>query len=132
MVVSMKKFIRRLFNLDVVNELKLDNQCLRNAAVYEAEKLRAYKAECNRLLDKLKIYNNEREKYVKTWKGLKKFDNNDLYFVVTQGGYYQIQGWKINRNLMSEVTRRAVKNGFVVATRQEAESLQEALKRLAW
>ena len=71
-------------------------------------------------------------KHRKTWKGLSKFEATKYYYVVTQGGYYSIRGFKLIEPYMSEVTRIAVKNGFVVATENEAEDLQRAIQRLGW
>lgn len=129
MVVSMKNFIKRLFNLDRVEQLEFENARLKDC--WEAENQKR-KADVRALDLQLKTYREHLRKYDKTWKGLSKFDDSCVYYVVTQGGYYQIKGWKINKSVMSEVTRRAVKNGFVVSSESEAKRLQEALQRLAW
>lgn len=125
----MKNFIKRLFNLDRVEQLKLENARLKE--YWETEHLNR-KADVGALSLQLNTCRENLRKYEKTWKGLGKFDDNRVYYVVTQGGYYQIKGWKINKSVMSEVTRRAVKNGFVVSSESEAGRLQEALQRLAW
>lgn len=125
----MKKFFKRLFNLDRVEQLELENAKLKELWGVESTKRKTDVRALNLQLDTLREHLRQ---YDKTWKGLSKFDDSRTYYVVTQGGYYQIKGWKLNKGVMSEVTRRAVKNGFVVSSRCEAERLQEALHRLAW
>lgn len=129
MVVSMKNFLKRLFNLDRVEQLELENAKLKELWEVEAEKR---KREVSKLAEQNARLIKDMYECHKTWKGLSKFKDNRVYYVVTQGGYYQITGWKINQKLMTEVTRRAVKNGFVVSSESEAQSLQKALQRLAW
>lgn len=53
-----------------------------------------------------------------------------FYWVVTQGGFHEIRGSRLNSEDYSEVTKRALKNGFVVATREEAEALQSDMRAL--
>lgn len=125
----MRKFFKKLFNLDRVEVLQDQVKSLERLCQAADEKR---KKEVSTLSLQLDTYRGRLQQYEKTWKGLGKFDDNRVYYVVTQGGYYQIKGWKINKSVMTEVTRRAVKNGFVVASESEAKRLQEALQRLAW
>lgn len=125
----MRKLFGKWFYKGQIEALQLEVERLKELWSAEAEKRRVEVSSLNRLLD---TYRERLKIYDKTWKGVSKFDNDRIYFVVTQGGFYEIKGWKVNKGVMSEVTRRAVKSGFVVSSRLEAERLQAALQRLAW
>lgn len=120
----MRNLFRRIFNLDKVETLS--NQ--RDKAESEVEslefQLRTYKDRVEHLENILK------EKDIKGWKPVKNLEKGEFYYVVTQGGYYPIKANTFLFGVVSEVTRRAVKNGFVVSTREEAEALQKAMRGL--
>lgn len=120
----MRNLFRRIFNLDKVETLS--NQ--RDKAKCEVEslefQLRTYKDRIEYLENTLK------EKDIKGWKPVKHLEKGKFYYVVSQGGYYPIKANTFLFGIVSEVTRRAVKNGFVVSTREEAEALQKAMRDL--
>lgn len=62
-------------------------------------------------------------------KGIDVILEHERYWVVTQGGFYEIKGTNLKYNA-SEVTKRAFKNGFVVDSRHKAEELFRRLKNL--
>lgn len=66
----------------------------------------------------------------RNWVTVKHIESNKIYYVVTQGSFYQIVGHKLLREACSEVTRRAFRTGFVVETSREARALQEAIRDL--
>lgn len=66
----------------------------------------------------------------KTWDTIEEIDRAKLYYVVSQGGIYEIKGIRLLVGQYGEVSRRAIKNGFVVATREEALDLQRAMRKL--
>lgn len=66
----------------------------------------------------------------KTWAVVGKIDKGKIYYVVSQGGIYEMKGSRILAGYYGEVSRRAIKNGFVVATRKEALDLQRAMRSL--
>lgn len=120
----MRKLFRRIFNLDKVEML---------------ERMVAYKDGCIETLTKqrndlmgkvarLTKENNDLQK--RKWTVVKNLKKGNVYYVVTQGGYYPTKGNTFLLGAISEVTRRAVKNGFVVNTREEAEALQKAMRDL--
>lgn len=134
----MRNIFRKIFNLDKV-------EMLERMVVYkdgwiatsEKELDRVYK-EVEALNFALRTYKDRveyvenilKEKHIKIWKPVKQYKKGGVYYVVTQGGYYPIKGSTILFNTISEVTHRAVKNGFVVSTREEAEALQKAMRDL--
>lgn len=126
-----KKFYDRLRNVELLRSQKKQILALE-------EKVKAQEVAFNKELSDLRKGNKklqeELKKYHKTWESVSKYDiRSDLtYYVVTQGGYYAIKGWKLKSEVGSEVTKRAYKNGFVVRTEDEAMRLQEAIKRLGW
>lgn len=63
-------------------------------------------------------------------KSVTNIQQDQFYWVVTQGGFHEIRGSRLNSGDYSEVTKRAFKNGFVVATRGEAEALQADMRAL--
>lgn len=125
----MRKFFKKLFNLDRVEVLQAEVSLLKKMLEEQNERT-------NKQISALDENNrNLREELYgtqKMWKGVKQPKERQIYYVVTQGGYHQIMGWKLNKGVMSEVTRRAFKNGFVVETEVEAERLQQAIKKLGW
>lgn len=66
----------------------------------------------------------------KTWTTVERIDRSKLYYVVSQGGIYELKGSKLATGQYQEVSRRAIKNGFIVATREEALDLQRAMRSL--
>lgn len=125
----MCKLFRKLFNLDRVEVLEAEVARFKELWEVEAEKR---SSEVGKLVEQnARLLKNE-YKHRKTWKGLSKFQATKYYYVVTQGGYYSIRGSKLIEPYMSEVTRRAMRNGFVVATEEEAKDLQRAIQRLGW
>lgn len=93
-------------------KLKLEGSEREHEALVEA-----YKELENRVLNK-------------TWRSVTKIDKNKVYYLVTQGGFYEIKGSNLLYRNCSEVSRRAYKNGFIVATRREALDLQSAMRSL--
>lgn len=134
----MRKLFRKIFNLDKVEmlvrkvaykELWIETLIKqRDKAHGEVEalnfELRTYKDRVEHLENILN------KKDIKTWKPVKPYKKGEVYYVVTQGGYFQMKGNTWIYGAVSEVTRRAVLNGFVVSSREEAEALQKAMRDL--
>lgn len=121
-------FLRKLFNLDKLEALTLENERLKQLWELEAQKRLNETTELTAQNKDLRAQLYAQQ--AREWTSVNKFKPNDVYFVVTQGGYYQVKGYRIIRGAITETTKRAIAGGFVVATREEAERLQSALHKL--
>lgn len=123
----MRKLFRKIFNLDKVEKVAM----LEKMVDYKDGWIETLTKQRNDLMgkvDELTKENNDLK--IRKWTVVKNLKKGNVYYVVTQGGYYPIKGNTFLVGVISEVTRRAVKNGFVVNTREEAEALQKAMRDL--
>lgn len=123
----MRKLFRRIFNLDKVEQVEE----LSRTVVYKDGWIATLTKQRDVLhlkVEELTKENNELK--TRGWETVKSLKKGNVYYVVTQGGYYPMKANTFLFGVVSEVTSRAVKNGFVVNTREEAEALQKAMRGL--
>lgn len=127
----MRKLFKKLFNLDKVEVLQIENLELRKQLGHITKQYEILKHQRDALNKKVVLLGGELQSLkIHHWKPVKNIKKGETYWVVTQGGYYPIKGSTLLFGMVSEATRRAYRNGFVVQTREEAEALQDALKNL--
>lgn len=120
----MRNLFRRIFNLDKV-------EMLEKKVSYKEGWIETLTKERNDLMGKVEELTKENNvTKICKWSVVKNLKKGNVYYVVTQGGYYPIKANTFLFGIVSEVTRRAIKNGFVVNTREEAEALQKAMRDL--
>lgn len=124
----MLRFIKKLFPYGEIAKLQMTIETLQKERTFENEEQQ--KAIENLRTENSVLKHNLLACQNRNWTSVKKIDPNKVYYVVTQGSFYQIAGNRLLREACSEVTRRAFRTGFVVETSKEAYSLQEAIRDL--
>lgn len=123
----MRKLFRRIFNLDKAEKVAMLEKMVELKTDW-IKSLTEQRDDLKLKVDELIKENNDLQK--RKWTVVKNLKKGNVYYVVTQGGYYPIKANTFLFGIVSEVTRRAIKNGFVVNTREEAEALQKAMRDL--
>lgn len=108
---------------ETIRTLKEQVHCLKEEQTYYRDQNFKNIDEINRL--RSKVVNPVKAVFFKN-----KLKHDNTYYVVSQGGLYPIKGSTLRMKTMSEITRRALMNGFVVYTREDAETLQRNMRNL--
>lgn len=129
-----KAFFRKLFGLDRAEleaklswakaEIYAQSEMIKMLNVRLAEQTEAMMKQA----DELAKYRPYKQHWVSVTGDQVK--SNKLYWVVSQGGFYEIRGYRLLTGSFSQITMFALRNGFVVETREEAQSLSDAMRAL--